>query len=62
VYEELYHLAKNSEEVNNLIDNPEHTDVLESLREVWKREIARARGKGVPLILRYSADSGAIPG
>jgi arylsulfatase A-like enzyme len=62
VYEELYHLAEDSEELHNLIDDPKHAEVLKSLRAAWKREITKARGKGVPLILRYSADSGAVPG
>lgn len=61
VYEELYHLAKDPGEVHNLIDAPEYADVLKSLRTAWKQEITRARGEGRPLILRYTADNGAVP-
>ncbi|TXF90219.1 sulfatase-like hydrolase/transferase [Neolewinella aurantiaca] len=62
VYEELYHLAEDPGEIHNLIDAPEHANVLQTLRAAWKREITRARGEGLPLILRYTADNGAVPG
>ena len=62
VYEELYHLAEDPDELHNLIADPEHSGTLETLRKAWKEEVVRARGEGVPLILRYTADSGAVPG
>lgn len=62
VYEELYQLSEDPEELNNLIGQPKHTKVLEKLRKAWKREITKARGTASPLILRYTADNGAKPG
>lgn len=61
VYEELYHLSEDPGEIHNLIDAPEHADVLRTLRAAWKQEITRARGEGQPLVLRHTADSGAVP-
>jgi len=62
VYEELYHLKKDPTELRNLVADPKHKAILQTLQAAWKQEITRARGEGLPLILRYTADNGAKPG
>ena len=57
VYEELYHLATDPNELNNLVDEKKYRDVLEQLRKEWEAMIKEARGKGNPWVLRYTADS-----
>ncbi len=54
VYEELYNLSNDPSEVFNLIDKPEHKEVLKELRLAWKKEITNARGKGNPKVVVYT--------
>ncbi|WP_152285443.1 sulfatase-like hydrolase/transferase [Flavicella marina] len=57
VYEELYHLEKDANELHNLAQNEEYKDVLEKLRSVWKEQISKARGIDTPKVVRYTNDS-----
>ena len=54
VYEELYHLAEDANEVHNLIDAPGHQAILDELRAAWKVEVKNARGTGKPKVCVYS--------
>jgi arylsulfatase A-like enzyme len=54
VYEELYHLKKDPNEVYNLISKLEHKAILKELREAWKVEIKKARGEGKPKVHSYT--------
>ncbi|WP_146514900.1 sulfatase-like hydrolase/transferase [Rubripirellula amarantea] len=62
VYEELYDIENDPAEVNNLIDQDQHSEVLERLKAAWKQKLIEARGTGVPKVIRYTADNGAKPG
>jgi hypothetical protein len=62
VYEELFHLASDPEEVRNLAQTPDHTAGLTAMRAVWKRAIIQARGTGKPRVIRYTSDSEAERG
>lgn len=57
VYEELYHLQEDPSELTNLASKKEHEVKLNELRTVWKDEITKARGKGIPKVLRNTVDS-----
>lgn len=57
VYEELYNLKEDPQEMNNLIENEKYTDKLEMLREQWGVLIKEARGAEKPKVVRYTADS-----
>lgn len=57
VYEELYNLENDPNELVNLISNIEHEEILATLKEVWKLEITNARGSELPKVLRYTNDS-----
>ncbi len=57
VYEELYHLASDPDELSNLIDEAKHADVLKLLKKEWAKAIKYARGEGKPKVLRYTSDS-----
>ncbi|AUP80538.1 sulfatase-like hydrolase/transferase [Flavivirga eckloniae] len=57
VYEELYHLKKDPNELNNLINDNQFQSVLENLKEVWEVKIRKARGKEAPKVYRYTFDS-----
>ncbi|MEM9849790.1 MAG: sulfatase/phosphatase domain-containing protein, partial [Bacteroidota bacterium] len=57
VYEELYHLAEDPDEVYNLVDNPRYQQTLERLRAAWAVAIKTARGSGAPQVLRYTVES-----
>lgn len=57
VYEELYHLKTDPDELNNLIDDPANKSIVEELRKVWKKELFIARGNEEPKVLRYTNDS-----
>ena len=57
VYEELYDLANDPHELQNLINDDQHSGELKRLRIAWKQELTEARGTGVPKVLRYTADS-----
>ena len=54
VYEELYHLSVDPNEVSNVIKNSENKAVLEELRQVWKKEILNARGTEKPKIVLHT--------
>jgi len=57
VYEELYHLSTDHEEVTNLIADKKYSGELKILREQWAILIKEARGTEKPKVLRYTADS-----
>ena len=57
VYEELYNLKNDPQELTNLIENSQHTDKLEMLKEQWEILIKEARGTEKPKVVRYTADS-----
>ncbi|AXT60528.1 acetylglucosamine-6-sulfatase [Aquimarina sp. AD10] len=57
VFEELYHLKNDPQELHNLIDEEEHKIVLKKLKEAWKAEIKNARGSGSHKVVRYTHDS-----
>lgn len=57
VFEELYHLKNDPQELHNLIDEEEHKIVLKKLKEAWKAEIKNARGSGPHKVVRYTHDS-----
>jgi len=54
VYEELYHLTEDPNEVHNLINQRQYQATLDELREAWSVEIKNARGTGKPKITVYS--------
>ena len=54
VYEELYHLTKDPNELHNLINEPKHTSILNELKAAWKVEIKNARGTGKPKVRIYT--------
>lgn len=57
VYEELYNLKNDPNELNNLVNNSKHQSILDNLRSVWKKELTSARGEGKPKVYRYTNDS-----
>ncbi|BAX78446.1 sulfatase-like hydrolase/transferase [Labilibaculum antarcticum] len=57
VYEELYNLKKDPQEMNNLINDSSKKQIVENLRTQWKSLLKEARGEGKPKVLRYTADS-----
>ena len=61
VYEELFHLASDPKEENNLSGDWKYRDILIIMREVWSQKILEARGKGPVKVLRYTVDSGGKP-
>ncbi|SEQ99955.1 Arylsulfatase A [Neolewinella agarilytica] len=62
VYEELFHLTSDPEEVRNLAQAPDHTTRLAAMRTAWKQAIVQARGTGKPRVIRYTSDSEAERG
>ncbi|SFF68075.1 Arylsulfatase A [Salegentibacter agarivorans] len=59
VYEELYNLKNDPQELNNLIHEKQYEPMLRKLQSVWEKEIHKARGEGPPKVYRYTADSEA---
>lgn len=57
VYEELYNLENDPNELNNLAENKEHESILNKLRKEWYNQIKFARGEAPPMVLRYTNDS-----
>ncbi len=57
VYEELYNLKNDPDELNNLIHEKQHKNILQNLKSVWKNKIEFARGDGIPKVRRYTMDS-----
>lgn len=57
VYEELYHLKNDAEELNNLAYHKQYQEKLAEMRAAWQVEIKAARGVGKPKVLRYTNDS-----
>lgn len=57
VYEELYHLSKDPDELVNLADNNQFKSELERLRGQWRPMLEFARGQGEPMVERYTIDS-----
>ena len=57
VYEELYHLSEDPNEIKNLASESEHKAKLEEMRKVWAKEIKMARGEGQPLVERFTKES-----
>lgn len=56
VYEELYNLKNDPDEITNLSSDEKYASVLDKLRGVWKEKIKYARGEGAPKVLRYTKD------
>ncbi|WPR73120.1 sulfatase-like hydrolase/transferase [Flavobacterium sp. NG2] len=56
VYEELYHLKQDPQELHNLVNDNKYAAVLETLKKQWKIEIKNARGEGKAEVLRYTND------
>ncbi|GIZ09555.1 sulfatase-like hydrolase/transferase [Flavobacterium sp. UMI-01] len=56
VYEELYNLKKDPQELHNLVNDNKYAAVLETLKKQWKIEIKNARGEGKAEVLRYTND------
>lgn len=56
VYEELYHLKQDPQELHNLVNDNKYAGVLETLKKQWKIEIKNARGEGKAEVLRYTND------
>jgi len=57
IYEELFHLQSDPEELHNVIQEKQHASVLSSLRTAWKEKLKYARGAGKPKVLRYTNTS-----
>ncbi|WP_281614814.1 sulfatase-like hydrolase/transferase [Flammeovirga sp. SubArs3] len=57
VYEELYHLSTDPNELHNLAGDSFYKEKLQSLRKVWENEIKNARGEGQPLVERFTVES-----
>ncbi|WP_044206866.1 sulfatase-like hydrolase/transferase [Flammeovirga sp. OC4] len=57
VYEELYHLGEDPNELKNLASNAQYKEKLEEMRKVWAKEIKVARGEGQPLVERFTKES-----
>jgi len=57
VLEELFNLSEDPHEAFNLARSDQHKAVLEQMRNVWKEQIAIARGTGTPKVLRYTTES-----
>ncbi|WP_303317229.1 sulfatase-like hydrolase/transferase [Flavivirga abyssicola] len=57
VYEELYNLKEDPNELKNLVDNKDYERVLNTLKKAWKEKITMARGTEAPKVLRYTNDS-----
>ncbi|AWB67536.1 acetylglucosamine-6-sulfatase [Saccharobesus litoralis] len=57
VYEELYHIAQDPDELNNLVNSSQHQDKLAEMRNAWLPVIQQARGSGFPHVVRYTVDS-----
>jgi len=57
VYEELYNLKNDPDEVVNLIDKKKNHKIIEKMRKVWKEKITYARGSGPLGVLRYTYES-----
>lgn len=57
VYEELYHLSDDPNEMINLAKESEFDSVLIGMRKFWKAQIKEARSNEYPKVLRYTSDS-----
>lgn len=57
IYEELYDLQSDPDELSNLIDDPHSAAELQRLRAAWKAELTKVRGEGPPKVLRYTVES-----
>ncbi len=60
IYEELYNLKNDPEELNNLAKDSKYASILNDLKNVWKTEITKARGEGNPKVYRYTVGSESI--
>jgi hypothetical protein len=56
VYEELYHLSEDPDELVNLASDKKHVDKLKELRREWRPLLESARGKGTPKVDVYTVD------
>ncbi|WP_440876031.1 sulfatase-like hydrolase/transferase [Thalassotalea sp. PLHSN55] len=57
VFEELYHLSNDPEELTNLATSAQHKAMLNKLRKDWMTKLKSARGQGAPDVVRYTVDS-----
>ena len=60
VYEELYHLSKDPNELHNVIENAENKSILDELKVAWKVEIKNARGTGEPKVRIYTNNKSKV--
>lgn len=56
VYEELYHLTVDPQELHNVISDNNNKPILGTLKNQWSIFIKEARGTEKPKVLRYTAD------
>lgn len=59
VFEELYNLKNDPAELHNLIQDKQHSAVLEKLKQAWAVEIKNARGVGAPKVNRHIVEGGS---
>ncbi|MFY0625819.1 MAG: sulfatase-like hydrolase/transferase [Reichenbachiella sp.] len=57
VYEELYDLSRDPNELNNIVGDPAYESQLALLKKEWAKAIEQARGSGKPEVYRYTMDS-----
>jgi arylsulfatase A-like enzyme len=61
VYEELYCLQKDPDETTNLINDPEHSEVIKRMKRAWWRLLNEARGDGLSKAIRYEKPYPVFP-
>ncbi|MDC0584334.1 sulfatase-like hydrolase/transferase [Bacteroidales bacterium] len=57
IYEELYNLTNDPQELTNLASDANYSETLNTMRSAWKKEIIAARGEEKPKVSRYTKDS-----
>ncbi|MDU0355139.1 sulfatase-like hydrolase/transferase [Paraglaciecola aquimarina] len=57
VYEELYDLTNDPNELHNLVNESSHSNKLAQMRKDWYPILKEARGTGSPKVVRYTVDS-----
>ena len=56
VYEELYHLASDPNELINLANAKKYQEKLEQMRAQWRPKLVAARGEDAPKVVRFTVD------
>lgn len=57
VFEELYNLNNDPDEITNLINEEKYKDIHFRLQKIWQQEILQARGTATPKVVRYTSQS-----